>query len=505
MTTPPNVLWICSDQQRFDTLGCYGNPFVHTPNLDRLAKRSVLFEYTYCQSPVCTPSRASFLTGRYPRTTRCRQNGQAIPADEMLVTRILADTGYTCGLSGKLHLSPCHPKANPSGEPRLNDGYAEFHWSHTPLPSRILPVAVTKEGRTEYRMPNDPEANWPTNEYQLWLKEQGVQYQRLPFRGSKHVQVSVPAEYHQTTWCAQKAITFMEMNVDFNRPWLFSVNMFDPHHAFDPPPEYLEPYLDRLDDIPLPNYVPGELENKPPFQMMDHRHAYNNPNLYSGATMSDDEHRLVRAAYWAMIDLIDAQVGRMLTALEATGQLENTIVIFMSDHGEMLGDHGIYLKGPYFYEPAIRVPLMISGPGIEPAGQRSRALVELTDLAPTLLEAAGLDHHPGMQGQSLWPLLTGAGSLDDHRSDVYCEYYNALSSHKAPTAQLTMVRTERYKLVAAHGLEAGELYDLDEDPNETRNLWHDKDYQTLKLAMFQRLCDRMTWMVDPLPPRVGPW
>lgn len=109
----PNILWICTDQQRFDTLGCYGNRFVRTPNLDRVAQTGVLFDYAFCQNPVCTPSRASFLTGRYPRTTRCRQNGQSIPADEVLVTRLLRDAGYVCGLSGKLHLAPLHPDVCP--------------------------------------------------------------------------------------------------------------------------------------------------------------------------------------------------------------------------------------------------------------------------------------------------------------------------------------------------------------------------------------------------------
>ncbi len=112
----PNILWICTDQQRYDTLGCYGNAFVKTPFLDRLAAEGVLFEYCYSQSPVCTPSRAAFLTGRYPRTTRCRQNGQSIPTDEVLITRLLAEDGYICGLSGKLHLSVCHPSACPGTE-----------------------------------------------------------------------------------------------------------------------------------------------------------------------------------------------------------------------------------------------------------------------------------------------------------------------------------------------------------------------------------------------------
>ncbi len=123
---PPNILWICSDQQRFDTLGCYGNPYVQTPNLDKLAQDGVLFEHAYSQSPVCTPSRASFLTGRYPRTTRCRQNGQAIPPDEVLVTKLLQDAGYVCGLAGKLHLAPCNPRVCKGTEQRIDDGYDQF-------------------------------------------------------------------------------------------------------------------------------------------------------------------------------------------------------------------------------------------------------------------------------------------------------------------------------------------------------------------------------------------
>jgi arylsulfatase A-like enzyme len=117
----PNILWICSDQQRHDALGCYGNPHVRTPNIDRLAESGTCFENAFSQCPICTPSRSSFLTGRYPRTTRCRQNGQDIPADEVLVTRLMADAGYECGLSGKLHLSACHPTVCVS-ERRIEDG-----------------------------------------------------------------------------------------------------------------------------------------------------------------------------------------------------------------------------------------------------------------------------------------------------------------------------------------------------------------------------------------------
>lgn len=481
MTSTPNILWICTDQQRFDTLGCYGNEHVQTPNIDRLAARGVRFERAFSQSPVCTPSRASFLTGRYPRTTRCRQNGQDIPADELFVSRLLKDEGYVCGLSGKLHTSTCNPSVTFGTEPRIDDGYDEFHWSH------------------------HPRFDWPTNEYHHWLREQGASYDVESYKGSKHVQAGMPEATHQATWCAEKAINFIHAAAQYPHPWLFSVNIFAPHHPFDPPVDYLERYLEKFDQIPLPNYVPGELDNKPMFQQNDHLRAYNTSGLYPYAEMSDEDHRLVRAAYWAMIDLIDTQVGRMVQALEDTGQLENTIVIFMSDHGEMLGDHGIYLKGPFFYEPAVHVPLIVSMPGTLPEGVTCPAMVELVDLAPTLLEAASAPPYEGMQGRSLWPLLTGAADMDHFRDDVYCEYYNAMPWHQDPTAQATMVRDARYKLVAAHGIKTGELYDLEADPNETNNLWNDPNSLAVKVEMLEKLADRMAWTVDPLPERRAAW
>lgn len=233
-TKSPNILWICSDQQRYDTLGCYGNSFVTTPNIDHLAQEGVLFEQAFSQSPVCTPSRAAFLTGRYPRTTRDRQNGQSVPADEQLITRFLADQGYQCGLSGKLHLSVCNPSTGHDMEPRIADGYSEFHWSHHPAP------------------------DWPANEYNQWLAEKGITFHTPNRPDCQYVQAGMPAEHHQTTWCVEKAVDFIRARTHGDNPWLFSINIYDPHHAFDPAPEYLEPYLKNLDQIPLPNYHPGK-------------------------------------------------------------------------------------------------------------------------------------------------------------------------------------------------------------------------------------------------------
>jgi arylsulfatase A-like enzyme len=481
---PPNILWICTDQQRWDTLGCYGNPFVRTPNLDRLAAGGHRFDFAFCQNPVCTPSRASFLTGRYPRTTRGRQNGQSIPADEIPVTRLLADAGYVCGLSGKLHLSACHPDAHPLGERRIDDGYQVFHWSHHPAPEH-------------------PRANHLANAYSLWLRGRGRTFERRASGLSDHVQFGPPEEDHQTTWCADRAIEFIESARAYGRPWLFSFNCFAPHHPFDPPESYLRRYLDRLDAIPRPNAREGEPAEKTAWQRIDHAGAYGGHGM-SAAAMTERDHLLVRAAYWAMCDLIDVQVGRMLDALDRTDQRANTIVIFMSDHGELLGDHGLYLKGPHFYEPAVRVPLVVSWPAGAPGGAARGELVELVDLAPTLLEAAGLAVPRRMQGRSLLPLLRGTAGAGAAREDVYCEFYNSNFNYDPP-AYATMVRTRDHKLVRYHESREGELYDLRADPGESHNLWGRPGARDVQAAMLARLSDRMARTVDPLPERTAPW
>ena len=467
----PNILWICTDQQRWDTVHALGNPRIRTPNLDRLVAESVSFTSAYSQSPICTPSRASFLTGRYPRTTRARQNAQNIPPDERLITRMLADVGYDCGLVGKLHLSACDKRV----EERIDDGYRVFHWSHHPAP------------------------DWPENAYIQWMESKGRTWQELYHRPpGAPAWAGIPTEYHQTTWCAEKTIEFI--TEAHTGPWLMSVNTFDPHHAFDPPEDYLKRY--DPDALPSPAYHPGELADKPRFQQIDHQGAYGGNGL-SFAKTTDRQHREVIAAYCAMVEHIDDQVGRMVKALDDSGQRENTLIIFTSDHGEMLGDHGIFLKGPYFYEPAVHVPLILSWPGRFKTGMRSDALVELVDLVPTLLEACCQDIPERVQGRSLLGICTGEADPDHHRDFVQAEYYNGMPGHKDPAAFATMWRDRHYKIVVHHGTEPGELYDLQTDPGEFTNLWNKPDCRDLKLDLMKKCFDASVFTMDPHPPRLG--
>jgi len=483
----PNILWICADQLRYDTLSVSGDPIVSTPNIERLSAMGVQFSNCYCQNPVCAPSRASFLTGRYPRTARVRQNGQDIPPDEVTVPKMLTDNGYVCGLAGKLHISACHPSVCPVTERRIDDGYGVFKWSHG----------------TMYEYDKNV---WMVNEYTDWLLAKGITHNDTIRDDCRFLHRGIASEHSQTHWCTDMALDFIGKATTVEKPWLFSINYYDPHHQFDPPEDLLQKYVKKLDEIPLPKYTPGELDNKPIFQRKDHTGAYDNPGHYAYTEMTDYDHKMIRAAYYAMIELLDTNIGRLLDDLEARGILDNTMVIFHSDHGEMLGDHGIYLKGPYFYEPGVRVPLIISLPGKFQAGQVCNDLTELTDLAPTILEACGFEPGAGMQGRSLLPILAhGAAGT---RDSVYCEYYDANIRHQNPKAHLTMVRNARYKLVRSHGAVCGvggELYDLHTDPGEVNNLYGNVQHAAIQIELLEKLADRMAQTADPLPLRRASW
>lgn len=472
MSPQPNILWICTDQQRYDSIAALGNPLIHTPNIDSLVQQGAAFRRAYCQSTVCSPSRASYLTGRYPRTTGCRQNGQTLPASERLISRILADAGYMCGLVGKQHLSSC---SDGKVEIRGDDGYSEFHWSHHPQP------------------------DWAENAYTQWLAAQGHSWEEL-YQGpiTPYVIGGVPADLHQTTWCANIAIDFIRRHK--GSTWFFSFNCFDPHHPFDPPGEYLKKY--DPEQMPLPRYQEGELEEKTIYQQLDHDWAHNSPGDFHTGAMTDDDRRQVTAAYYAMVQLIDDNVGRMLAALEETGQLDNTLVIFMSDHGEMLGDHGLYFKGPYFYESAVRVPLVMRLPGVIQSGLQIQGLTELVDIAPTLCQIAGLEVPEAMQGYSLLPHLCGQADPLKHRDYIYCEYYNAWTH---PRSYGTMMRTVNHKICVYHGIDDGELYDFTSDEHEYENLWHRPECGMLKQRLMKEAFDASVFTMDPMPRRLGPF
>ncbi|MBD3306851.1 sulfatase-like hydrolase/transferase [candidate division KSB3 bacterium] len=477
-TQRPNILWYCTDQQRYDTIHALGNQHIHTPHLDEQVEAGVAFTNAYTQCPICTPSRATFLTGRYPATHHVHRNGvEYFPDHEVLVTRLLAEAGYDCGLIGKLHLS----RAEHFLEKRpANDGYRFYKWSHHPNP--------------DY-----PEGH----DYADWLEqEKGVNAVELYSKLSGSVGAGVPTELHQTTWCSEMAIQFIQEERE--GPWMLSINPFDPHPPFDPPQEYLDRY--NAEEMPYPLFEESDMERQKAFREIDQQtkdavNPYTTtggrdttrevPRGDMGSVPPDDyDARLVKACYYAMVELIDDQFGRIIDALRATNQLENTIIIFTSDHGELLGDHGLIYKGCRFFESLVHVPLIMSWQAKGLKGVRSDALVELVDLAPTLLEAAGLEIPYYMQGKSLLPLLTGEQDLSYHKPHVISEYHGAIGGAQMPDQTHGIMYFDgRYKIVIYQGHSVGELYDLQEDPGEFQNLWDRPEFLGLKTDLLHKAFD----------------
>ncbi|MFP6750914.1 MAG: sulfatase-like hydrolase/transferase [Pirellulaceae bacterium] len=439
----PNILWYCTDQQRFDTIAALGYSHVVTPVVDQLVHDGVSFTHTYCQSPICTPSRSSFMTGMYPSRVHNTRNGNdTFPSSPPLITRLLADSGYHCGLVGKFHLQSSGHRT----EPRMDDGYSFWKFSHAP--------------RDDWEEGHD---------YGDWVKQQGGDLDAL--RDHEH---RVPTELHQTTWASDRAIEFIRAREE--GPWLLSVNIYDPHPPFIPP----RSYADRFDPaaMPGPHFLPSDLATQQTLQAVD----------FQGEALEPEGHDAKRcqALYYAMINQIDDQLARILETLEQTGQRDNTVVIFTSDHGEMLGDHGLLQKGCRFYEGLVRIPLILSWPGRFLEDVRRDALVELLDLSATIVELGGLDQPEYMQGRSLVPLLTRAEQPDELRDFVRCEYFDALDPHftGGQGTFATMYRDRRYKLSVYHGHGLGELYDLEQDPWEHHNLWDDPGSQQLKARLM---------------------
>jgi arylsulfatase A-like enzyme len=483
--TQPNVLLICTDQQRYDSLGCYGNAHAKTPNIDRLAREGVTFDRCYTPSPVCAPARASLLTGRYPHAHGLWANGVALPEHERLVTRDLADAGYDGAMAGKMHLAACFQGRT---EPRRDDGLRRYWWAH------------------------DPSHGSAENAYHQWLAERHPAiHARAMAQGTgrqAHREVlwdTMPSEAHYSRFVGDRTIEFLREERSADQPFFMWANFFDPHHPFVAPQEY----LDRFDPADLPMPIGAEsLEGKPPIYRDASR------NSYAGAARGFAEHtpeeiRAIVHAYYAMVALIDDEVGRILAALEETGRARDTLVIFTSDHGEMLGDHGMLLKGPMMFEGAVRVPLIMRWPGVLPAGERRPDLVQWHDLGPTILETAGLPPAPRAQTQSLLPLARGDAGAPA-RGWAICEYRNSGHPYD-PAVHTTMLRRDDHKLVVHHGTPAsarartGELYDLARDPQERCNLWDSPEHARLRLELQEFLLDALVATEDRTQTRDAYW
>ncbi len=479
-----NILLITSDQQHWNTLGCL-NPEIRTPHLDRIAREGALYTRAYCPNPTCTPTRASILTGRYPSQHGAWSLGAKLPETEHTVGQDFTAAGYRTALVGKAHFQPLR-------------GTEEFPSLESYPIMQDLDFWRTFHGpfygfeRVELARNHTDEAHVGQH-YALWMEEKGCLNWRDYFRpptgnnDSQKRRWLIPERYHYGTWIAERTCALLESCQKNNENFFLWSSFFDPH------PKYLvsEPWDTMYDPekLTVPSVVPGEHDHNPPhFRLTQQERPDFSPWRESGQGLHGfhshlrDRGELARdiAIYYAMVSLMDKQIGQVLDRLDALGLTENTLVVFTSDHGHFYGQHGLVAKGAFHYEDLIRVPFLVRLPGRVPAHRRSDALQSLVDLAPSFLGAAGLPIPRAMTGvdqSGVW--FGGRASARDH---VVVE-----NRHEPTTIHLKTYVDDRYKITVYYNRDYGELFDLREDPAEVHNLWGRPDCAGLKAGLIQKL------------------
>ena len=478
----PNFILICTDQQRSDSMGCYGNSFARTPNIDSIARDGARFDRHITPMQICSPSRATMVTGLYPRHHGLVVNGMSLSESVPTLPAALSANGYRTHGVGKQHLQPLLAPAD------RNMPDSRAFWEK--------PDSVDWNGpyygyQTVDLLLGESDTAHLAGHYANWLKEvaPGEWRQLLSESARGPVpedldeiwQSAMPVELHYNTWISDLAVSFLDSMAIADgggrQPFYLFVSYPDPHHPFDPPSEYAARY--DWQSMPMPTVASGERERIPPYcrdlypWSGSFRESYwaADEGLEAGALLTTDrisESSLQKAiAYtYAMIEMIDDGVGRILGALSNNGFMEDTVVVFTSDHGEYLGDHGILHKGPAPYRQVTEVSMLMKGPDIAP-GICVGDLTGHIDLAPTVLDLAGLrDAMPAGDGKSLRPLLKGTSTgfrefnLGEYHPTVRKDLYN----------QTVQTRKWRLTHYPEHP-EWDELFDLETDPGEHFNLF----------------------------------
>ncbi|HEV2065656.1 MAG TPA: sulfatase-like hydrolase/transferase [Thermomicrobiales bacterium] len=481
----PNILLITSDQQHWSALGAL-NPRISTPALDRLAREGTRFDRAYCPSPVCSPSRSSIITGMYPSTHGCWTIGVKLAEDVPTVGERFQEHGYHTSLIGKAHFQPLASTPEQTSlecQPILRD--LEFWRGFSGPWYGFEHVEVARMHADEAHA---------GQHYGLWMEEKGFTNWRdyfqtdPPARGTptREHAWDLPEEYHYSTWTAERTIAGIERAVAEGTPFLSWASFHDPH------PPYLvpEPWASMYDPADMESgiLVPGELDAMPCHHRLTQeetpdfsawRETRFSNHGFRSHRVKEAQLRKDMAIYYGMTSFMDQQIGRILDSLDRLGIADNTIVVFTTDHGHFLGQHGLFHKGAFHYEDLIRLPFLVRAPGQVPEGTESEAIQSLVDLAPTFLEVAGIPVPGIMQGVSQWDVWRG-------QAESAREWALVENRHQPARLNLRTLVTDRYKVTVYRGSDYGELFDLHEDPGETCNRWADPVYAEPKSAMLLR-------------------
>lgn len=497
----PNILLLTSDQQRRDCYGFRGRG-VHTPHIDALAARGTDFRNCITPSPVCQPARAAILTGLLPFTNGAADNG--IDLDPELAEKgfagHLSRAGYETALIGKAHFST-KATFEPTGRAECARSSAEYPDDWTGPYMGFDHVELALFGKW---FPERPPLRPPQGQhFERWFfetvagergYEQWAAHTQTPTGAHQTWSSALPVAWHPSTWIGDRSVEFLR-NRDCEKPFLLWSSFGDPHHPFDCPEPWASLHDPAQVDMPLNPEL--DLDNRPWWHRasLESEPKLDDPVLRrfrkSGTRVlaqSETQLREMTANYYGMISLIDHNVGRILTALKETGELENTYVFFTSDHGDLLGDHGLYLKGPTLYESLVNVGLITAGPGIAPGNVRHEVVSPL-DLAPTFAALANTTPARAWEGSSLVPLFDPTSFDIDRPDHVLCEWRVGESRCGVPL-RLTCVHNGRHKLTYDEISKVGELYDLETDPDEMTDLWSVESAKQLREDLLSIILDR---------------
>lgn len=456
----PNVLLIMVDQMRGDCLSVLDHPVVDTPNLDQLARNGVLFKNTYTATPSCVPARAAVLTGMSQTGTGRVGYQDKVPWNyEHTLAGELTKAGYHTQAVGKMHV---YPARNLVGFHNivLHDGYLHYNrFKHSNLETESF--------------------NYGGDDYVPWLKQQaGAQADLIDLGLDCNASTvarpwHLPEAMHPTNWVVTQSIDFLRRR-DPLKPFFLKMSFVRPHPPFDPPQVFFDMYKDlELPDPPVGDWAETEDEDKSGF----------NPVTSTGIVPKNRLKR-AQAAYYALITHIDYQIGRFLMAMEEHGVLNNTVILFCSDHGELLGDHHLFRKS-LAYEGSAKVPFILADPGNLLKLKKNRIVdevIELRDIMPTLLDAANVEIPASVEGRSVVPLCQGAPVV--WRDYIHGEHTFGLQSHHYLTDG-----KEKYIWYSQTGEE--QLFNLEQDPKELTNLAHKIEYAHRLRYWRERLIEEL--------------
>lgn len=506
----PNFVFFITDQHRADHLGCYGNRELRTPAIDGLAARGWTADRAYVAAPICMPNRSSLMTSRMPSVHGVRHNGIPLALESTTFVDALRCAGWQTALVGKAHLQnmsglealwPSREERLPREARRPGTGRYDQEWGPSWHDIPDFDVDLPFYGFSHVSLITD-HADTVHGHYRRWLEREHPEIASLV--GESHAlpapeytlvqakqawRTRVPEECSTTSWIADETLALLSQYSAAQQPFFIQCSFPDPHHPFTPPGRFWDMY--RPEEVALPVSFHDSSEPPPHVAWLRAQRDRGKAVKHTPAVFActEREAREAIALNYGSITHIDAAIGRILRAIEELGLGENTVCIFTSDHGEFLGDHQLLLKGPIHYQSLIRTPLIWSDPK-RPRSVRSDELCSTIDLGPTILARASVTGFNGMQGRSLLPLISGDAPGWREAVLIEEEGQRVMFGFDRRVRMRSLV-TKRWRISLYQGATWGEIYDLQEDPMESCNLWDDPARQDVKRSLLLELAQGM--------------